>query len=258
MPLLMAGQPALEWYHWERLHFKIAGYNGDHNSHPAVMSTTFRPTTPDDRQALTRLLVDVFGSPLDSSLLDPAMMSWKYWDVRPDYTETRSYVLESDGEFIGHVGLWPLEYAGVHGVHMIDWAASRNSPGAGISMVQRVSRMFEFIVAIGGSETTRKVLPAFGFKEVAQSWEAARPLRALRQILTHQSRNWKLAARLVRNAWWAAAPALHAPEDWHIQTLAPAAAGCLPAPHGFTHSPAFFEYVERCPGARFRLFSLTH
>lgn len=221
------------------------------------MSTTFRPTTPDDRPALSKLLADVFGSPPESSLLHPALMAWKYWDPRPDYPEPRSYVLESDGEFIGHVGLWPLDYAGVRGVHMIDWAASRNSPGAGISMVQRVARMFEFIVAIGGSETTRKVLPAFGFKEVAQSWEAARPLRPLPQILSHQNRNWKLAARLARNSWWALSPAVHPPAAWGIQEISPSAAGSLPTRYSFARTPAFFEYLGRCPGAGYRFYSLT-
>jgi hypothetical protein len=221
------------------------------------MSTTFRPTTPADRPALAKLLAEVFGSPPESSLLDPALMSWKYWDPRSDYTEPRSYVLESDGTFIGHVGLWPLEFAGVRGVHMIDWAASRSSPGAGISMVQRVARMFDFICAIGGSETTRKVLPAFGFKEVAHTWEAARPLRPLRQILTHQNRNWKLAARLARNSWWAATPVLRPPGEWGIEEISPARVGLIPETHGFPRPHGFFEYLAGCPTVRFRVFSLT-
>jgi hypothetical protein len=183
-------------------------------------------------------------------------MSWKYWDPRPDYPEPRSYVLESDGAFIGHVGLWPLEYAGVRGVHMIDWAASRNSPGAGISMVQRVSRMFEFICAIGGSETTRKVLPAFGFKERARTWEAARPLRALSQVLTHQSRNWKLAARLVRNAWWSATPGLDIPDGWELREISPRDVGSIATSQFFSRSPGFFTYLASCPAARFRVYDL--
>jgi hypothetical protein len=184
-------------------------------------------------------------------------MSWKYWDARPDFAEPRSYVLESDGTMIGHVALWALEYQGVRGVHMIDWAATRNSPGAGISMVQRLARMFDYIVAIGGSETTRKVLPAFGFKQVAQTWEAARPLKPARQIATHQTRNWKLAARLVRNSVWAIAPLVTPPVGWGIQEVAAGDASATPGSHAFPRSREFFEYLSRCPTARFRVFTLT-
>lgn len=221
------------------------------------MATTFRPTTPADRPALSELLAGVFGSPPESSLLAPAVMSWKYWDARPDFAEPRSHVLESDGTMIGHVALWPLEYQGVRGVHMIDWAATRNSPGAGISMVQRLARMFDYIVAIGGSETTRKVLPAFGFKQVAQTWEAARPLKPVRQIATHQTRNWKLGARLVRNSVWAIAPLVSPPAGWGIQEVAAGDASATPGAHAFPRSREFFEYLSRCPTARFRVFTLT-
>jgi hypothetical protein len=184
-------------------------------------------------------------------------MRWKYWDRRADYEGPRSYVLESDGQFIGHVGFWPLSFGGVQGVHMIDWAASRSSPGAGISMVQRVARMFEFICALGGSETTVKVLPAFGFKVIAHTWEAGRPLRPLRQILTHQSRDLKLGGRLLRNIWWAATPASRVPPEWGIQEISPSDADASASTHAFPRARGFFAYIAACPTAQFRIFRLT-
>ena len=221
------------------------------------MSTTFRPTTPADQPALAKFLAGVFGSSPESSLVDPKLMSWKYWDRRADYSDPRSYVLEDGGAIIGHVGLWPLVFAGVQGVHMIDWAASRSSPGAGISMVQRVARMFEFICALGGSDTTVKVLPTFGFRVVAHTWEAGRPLRPVRQILTHQSRDWKLGARLLRNIGWAATPASRVPAEWGIQEISPSDADAAASTHAFPRKPGFFEYLAACPTARFRVFRVT-
>jgi hypothetical protein len=117
--------------------------------------------------------------------------------------------------------------------------------------------MFEFICAIGGSETTRKVLPAFGFKEVAQTWEAARPLRPLQQALTHQTRNWKLPARLARNLWWALNPSLPVVEGWAIEEVAPDQVAAIETTHFFARTRGFFEYLAACPTAGFRLFSLT-
>jgi hypothetical protein len=123
-------------------------------------------------------------------------------------------------------------------------------------MVQRLARMYDFILAIGGSETTRKVLPAMGFKEIAQTWEAARPIRPLMQILTHQHRNWKLAPRLGRNWWWSCTPRLSAPGEWAVEEISPAASGHSPGTLSLPRAEGFFEYLRRCPAARFRLFAL--
>ena len=94
---------------------------------------------------------------------------------------------------------------------MIDWCAAKGSPGTGLALVQKLAAMFDFMYSIGGSDQTRKVLPAFGFVEVTKAWTAARPLRPLRQILTHQTVNWKLAPRLARNCLWSKSPAADAP-----------------------------------------------
>jgi hypothetical protein len=112
--------------------------------------------------------------------------------------------------------------------------------------------MFDFIFAIGGSEMTRKVLPAFGFMETAHAWTAARPLRPLRQALSHQHKNWKLAARLARNLLWSKSPASPPPFGWKTVPITPAEIPANP------RNPEFFTYLLRCPSTRFSLHGIAN
>ena len=170
--------------------------------------------------------------------------------------EPRSYVLEREEQIIAHAGLWPLVLHDasreVRGVHMIDWASAKGSPGAGLAMVQKLAAQFDFIFAIGGSEMTRKVLPAFGFVEIARAWSAARPLRPLRQALTHQHRNWKLAARFARNLIWSRAPRNRPAAGWKAVDIEPRgiSAGA--------RSAEFFMYLLRCPTIKFSLHGIAN
>lgn len=195
-------------------------------------------------------------------------MAWKYWDRREDWTGPRGYLLEKDGAITAHAGIWPLTFGAgdnaLRGIHMIDWASAKEAPGAGLALVQKLAAMFDFIFSIGGSEMTCKVLPAFGFVEYTKEWKGVRPLRPLRQILTHQTRTWTLAPRLLRNWWWAMPKSSSSYKSWKAREIRPeeispelylsgnvADAGCSPRP------PGFFEYLLRCPLTRFHLYGIA-
>jgi hypothetical protein len=198
--------------------------------------------------------------------LDPALLAWKYWDRREDWPNARSYVLEKDGAIVAHAGLWPITFGSgadaVRGIHMIDWASAKESAGAGLALVQKLSAMFDFIYSIGGSEMTCKVLPAFGFVEYGRQWKGARPLRPLLQIVTHQTRTWKLAPRLLRNSLLAMAKGSNPYESWETAEIEPreisgesywsGASNAIFSPR----PPAFFEYFLRCPVTKFRLYGI--
>jgi hypothetical protein len=223
------------------------------------MKSLFRASTAADSARLTALFVEAFDCPPGSSIFDPALMAWKYWEPREDWTEPRSYVLEKDGRIIAHAGLWPAKFGDVRGVQMIDWAAARDSPGAGLTLVQKFARMFDFIYSIGGSEATRQVLPAFGFVELTRSWTAARPLRPFRQILSHQHVNWKLGPRLIRNWSWSNSPPRRASSGWKVTPLKPADISVSANASWFCpRDAAFFEYFLRCPVVKYRLYGIAN
>lgn len=228
------------------------------------MKSQFRPTSAEDLNELQQFLREAFHTNADAPFLNSAAMEWKYWQPRGDWNEPRAYVLEREGLIVAHAGIWPMAINGARGVQMIDWASAREAPGAGLALVQKLASMFDFMYSIGGSAMTRKALPAFGFVEYTHQWNAARPLRPVRQVLTHQHRNWKLAPRLVRN-FWRAIPKNRKSilrQGWKSQEIAPheicedlysshTGVGCL-APR----SPAFFEYLLGCPLAPIRLYGI--
>jgi hypothetical protein len=227
----------------------------------APMKSLFRATTPSDTANLNALFAEAFDSPPGSSLFDPALLAWKYWDLREDWAEPRSFVLEKDGRIIAHAGLWPAKFgegqSAFRGVQMIDWAAAKDSPGAGLTLVQKFARMFDFIYSIGGSDATRKVLPAFGFIELTRAWTAARPLRPVRQILSHQQRNWKVGPRMIRNWSWSTSPARRVSAGWKVTPLKPSDISGSANSWFSPRDAAFFEYFLRCPVGKYRLYGLT-
>jgi hypothetical protein len=150
----------------------------------------------------------------------------------------------------------------VRGAHLIDWASDLRAPGSGVALVQRLHRMFDFLYAIGGSEMTQKVLPIFGFREVAQAWSGARPLRPLRQMLSHQCLDWKLPARFARNALWSLTPMRTGLKGWTIHALD---LNEIEGDSPFTGAPscarrpnAFFRYLKCCPVVCLSVFQIQN
>lgn len=190
-------------------------------------------------------------------------MAWKYWDRRDDWSAPRSYVLEREGAIVAHAGIWPITFGAgsdaVRGIQMIDWASSKEWPGGGLALVQKLGAMFDFIYSIGGSEMTQKVLPAFGFAALVQEWRGVRPLWPLRQALTHQTRDWKLLPRLLRNLAWAMPRAGNPKSGWSAVEISPRDISVeLDRSQIFGSRPAaFFEYLLRCPTARFSLYGIV-
>ena len=211
------------------------------------MKSSLRPTTAADLGAVREFLRGVFNCGDDAPFLEPRLMAWKYWDRRDDEPGPRSYVMERDDRIIAHTGVYPLRFGEVRGVQLIDWASSKEHPGAGLAILQKMDSMFDFIYSIGGSEMTRSILPAFGFVEWGNQWRAAVPVRPFRQMATHQSRNRKLAPRLARNFAWSRAGAEVGGDyaKWKSAKIRPDE---LPGELCPIRSAGFFEYLLRCPG----------
>ncbi len=229
------------------------------------MSRSLRPTTPEDLEPLRQFLSTTFDVDASVPWLQPAMLQWKYWAPRGDWAEPRSYVLERDGTIVAHAALWPLPLqrgeVAVRGVQMLDWAAARNVPGAGLTLVQRLATMFDFMYSVGGSEATRKVLPAFGFAVRTQQWKGVRPLHPLRHAMHHGQRTWKLPARFLRNALWSLRSPADSDARWSAHLCEPANVAQTNTSSCLSFSPrpaAFFSYLAACPTAAFHLYQLQH
>jgi len=224
------------------------------------MKSTFRAASPEDLDAIRDFLARAFDASREAPMLLPAAMKWKYWTERGDWRGDRAYLLERDGAITAFAGLWPVTFGSgadaVRGVHLIDWASAREAPGAGLALVQKLAAMFDFILAIGGSDMTQTVLPAFGFAECARQWEGARPLRPLAQMFTHQRRDWKLPARFARNTIWALRPVTGAGPCKFVE-VAPERINAETNTRGMPRPAAFFQFLAKCPMTPFRFFAIV-
>jgi len=227
------------------------------------MKTLFRATTPVDASPLISFLARSFSASPDTEFLQPDLLHWKLWAEREDYSEPRSYVLERNGEIVAHAGIWPMMLSTstetVRGCHLFDWASDARVLGSGVALLKHITEMFDFLFAIGGSEMTRKILPAIGFKRVGESWTAGRPLRPLRQAFSHQTRNWKLPVRFARNTLWSLFPVSSDLNGWEITEGFGENGGDLSTsrhPSYAYRSNGFFRYLQACPTGQVSVFQI--
>jgi hypothetical protein len=147
-------------------------------------------------------------------------------------------------------------------VHLIDWAADPEYPGAGIWLLRQIGARVRLMIATGGSDTTRRILPVIGFRPHGELDGFARPVRPLRQALTAAERNWRSAARLLRNTFWRLSPPLSLPRGWSAPRLAPEEVPerlwpqPSPAVAVIARDTDFYRYFVDSPSARHVLFGL--
>src|SRR5579863_4052608 len=228
------------------------------------MALLCRHTTIADEERLTEFLTRVFAA--NAGLVSSAMLKWKYWIPRRDCPEPRSFVMERDGRILAHVGLWPVTVrAGTkseYGVHAMDWAADPHALGAGWSLFMTLTKSHDFVYGIGGEEITRSILPKLGFRTVAETVTWARPIRPLRQLLKHQSKDSRLPLRFARNIWWSRMPPRLAPRGWaavehDLVGHGVDAAGGLAALVA-ERDESFFRYLQQCPVEPCLTFDVVH
>lgn len=229
------------------------------------MRPILRPTTEQDAPRLISFLARIFSVPAEAEFLRPDLLHWKLWAPREDYTGPRSYVLERNGEFVGHSGIWPLSLpteAGIlQGCHMFDWAADPSVLGAGVALIRKLAEVFDFIYANGGAEMTQKIIPTVGFQKIGEAWSAVRPFRPVRQTMYSSAKDWRLPARLIRNTLWSMAPIPSPPNAWTLKEglgeteMQPGPTDglvCAFRPNGF------FRYLQNCPTARIKVFQVQN
>jgi hypothetical protein len=219
------------------------------------MDPLWRPTNGNDEERLSEFLTRMFSA--NAGLVSSSMLRWKYWIPREDWPEPRSFCMERAGRIIAHVGLWPVTVRNGakrdRGVHAMDWAADPHARGAGWSSIKNLTRTFDFVYGIGGEEITRAILPKLGFRTVAEALTWARPIRPWRQMLRHQSRDWRLPPRFARNLWWSQIPLRQISSDF--ATVAATAEG-FAIPTG-ERDESFFRYLQQCPVATCLTFNIA-
>ena len=188
-----------------------------------IMISQFRPSTPADAGSIAQLLRQVFGIAPDHPGLDPRQMDWKYWRKYPDWTGSRSFVMEREGRVTAHIAAVPLTCLWGDRrftlLHMMDWAAQPDATGAGIAVLKKAEQLADGVFIAEGSEMTQKLLPALGFRDSAKATKFALPLRPLARLFDDSFNSWRPAARYARNVVWALKAPSSAP-GWSARRVA--------------------------------------
>jgi hypothetical protein len=229
-------------------------------------ATEFCPTTRWEASALSEFLGRKCQLP--AAELSETHLAWKYWSARPDWPGSRSFTARHEGAIVAHAAAWParVRVPGqvVNAAHVIDWAADPAHPGAGIWIMRQIAARVGLMIATGGTEISRRILPVIGFRPHGDLDWFARPVRPLGQALTTPGKPWKRSARLLRNTFWRVWPPLTLPRGWSARPIAPEEVPqtLWPQPSRATavmaRDAGLYRYFVDSPSARHLLFGLEN
>lgn len=228
------------------------------------MRTTIRPSVPADAKDIIELLAESGLQPN----VELQALNWKYWTRREDYSSARSFVATRGAKVLAHAGAVPGSFVRTSRrytvLHLIDWAARSTAAGVGVSLMKHVARLADALLAVGGSEQTRQILPHIGFQRCGTADGYVRVLHPLHVTGGSSALSWKLPARLARRALWRLASPIVAPAGWSVSRVAPGGmtvlAEALPraiaGTEVFERSEGLFRFMLDCPIVPMELYAL--
>jgi hypothetical protein len=222
----------------------------------------FRATEPGEADRIREFLAGIFHLAKTAPPFDPRLMHWKYYQPRPDWEGSRSYVLERDGKIASHGCVWPMPFVTPNGkvaaCQIIDWAAAPRAPGAGMLLRREIEKMVAVSVAIGGSPDTRKVIPGAGYATVASFRKFARVVRPFRQFRRRpQNDTLRNLGKLARNTLWSMSRVPALPENWSVEPMVGQAFSPTSTSFSATARTAdLYRYLLDCPTGSLSAFVL--
>lgn len=234
------------------------------------MGLEFVSLQASEEQELVRFLVQSFQPQIIPNSFRSEVMRWKYFVDHPEWKGPRSLALKvkEKGQIVAHGGVWPVNLFSskgeIKGIHLIDWAASRSSVGAGVHLLRKMSGLADILMTIGGSEDTRALLPKLGYKRCGEVRRYARVVRPWLHFLTTPQKNWKTPLKLLGHSVSALAGIPTVPAGWNASKVASFTGSMVSASFRQTASSiaprrtaAGLNYLLSCPGANFSGFLVT-
>ncbi len=223
-----------------------------------------RPSTPEDGPAIVALMRDAGLEPHE----DPAHLYWKYWQERADWPGPRSYVFTDGRQILAHGALIPgsCRWAGARGrvIHMIDWAAQRSEVGIGVALMKHIGRLGDFLLGIGGSAHTLKIMPRIGYQACGTVTGYSRPLSPVVLLKRPSHPRWKRVPRFARSVLWSVMAPRGETGDWKTRRIGASEireiAAAFPAERAdtvvFERTEALFRHLLACPMAPMELYAM--
>jgi len=225
-----------------------------------------RPSGPEDAAAITALMSE---AGLRSNT-EPRHLHWKYWQERPEWAGSRSYVLTDGSAVLAHAGVMPATLLAdgkrLRLAHVIDWAARHSEVGAGVALMKHVGRLTDALYAIGGSADTVKILPQIGFRACGAVAGYVRPLSALNLWCEVGAGSWRIVPRMARSILWRMRASRPSLEGWSVSLLAEGESGriasVLPQARAeravLERGEALFRYMLACPIVPMMLYAVEY
>jgi hypothetical protein len=189
------------------------------SAHRAQSDHWVRPSVPQDAPAIIALMR---GAGLQPHVA-PEHLHWKYWRERTDWPKPRSFVLTDGRELLAHVAVVPgtLHSDGATAglMHPIDWAARREAVGAGIRVMRHLAGLADFLLCVGGSSDTLRIMPLMGYRPLSEVTGYVRTMAPLGILRRPGGPAWKRPPRIARSLIWSASAPRSALNGWQVRRM---------------------------------------
>jgi hypothetical protein len=126
------------------------------------------PVAESELGDVMRFLRTVFGVGESHRMFQADVLRWKCFAPHPFWEGSRGYALRYRGEIAAFGCVVPCRFLTGSGTvascNVIDWAASKSVPGAGIMLYRHIQGLTGAMINIGGTADARQVLPRIGFQ----------------------------------------------------------------------------------------------
>jgi len=216
----------------------------------------------EQRDEVIAFLRKVFGAADDAPFLDPRLMDWKYFEERPEWSGSRSYVLRVGKRIAAHGGILTstllLPDGPITDVQIIDWAADKAFPGAGLVLVKHLGELGDVNIGPSGSSDCVSVLksPEAGHELFAQNLRMSRVVWPWLRLWAEKPFGARSLARLGRDFWRSFAGSQQGTPGWSATPVDMFTEPIPPAPppnSDFTpvvRSAELLNYMLRCPAVK--------
>lgn len=204
-----------------------------------------------------RFLRTVFGVRESHRMFQQDVLRWKCFAPHPFWKGSRGYALRYKGDIAAFGSVVPCRFLTATGTvascNVIDWAASKAVPSAGILLYKHIQGIAGTMINIGGTDAARQVLPLIGFQARAEIHHCTRVVRPWRHFRQTHPKDWKSPLRLARDyqelghAVRHGAGALTARRVDRFDSIP---AHDLRGPGMTERTPELLNYFLTCPAAR--------
>ena len=178
-----------------------------------------RSSAPEDAPTIIALMREAGLRPD----VAPEHLHWKYWRERADWPGSRSFVLTNGRELLAHIAVVPgaMHVNGTVAriVHPIDWAAHPGAVGAGVRVMKHLAGVADFLIGVGGSSDTLRIMPLMGYRRLGNVNGYVRTIAPLGILRRPGGPQWKRAPRIARSLMWSLSAPRSALNGWQVRQI---------------------------------------